>query len=124
MDIPIYMKFYPFDCLNPEQVELNGSRPVLVERGPYTFLEKRVKEIIGFEEDNKFVVYREQKFFHFVPELSEGTLDDEINALNIPVVVRTQFECSNSNVTIKLIVVNRQQRPALLRKRRHQTSAR
>jgi hypothetical protein len=35
--IPVYTKFYFFSMSNPEEYLTNRSKPVLVERGPYTF---------------------------------------------------------------------------------------
>lgn len=37
LPIPIFMQFYMFDCLNPEEV-LNGAKPYVVEKGPYTYM--------------------------------------------------------------------------------------
>lgn len=85
--MPITTKFYLFEVQNPEEVEFNGSHPVLKERGPYTFIQKRWKEIIGFEDRSRLLSYKEYKTYHFSREKSIGGLEDEIIALNIPVVV-------------------------------------
>ena len=73
--------------INPDDVEFNGSKPILRERGPYTFLQKRWKQIIGFEDGNKFVVFRQFKGFHFLRDKSVGDLSDEVTVLNIPIAV-------------------------------------
>ena len=35
--IPIYIKFYFFNMLNAEAFQDQGDKPVVEERGPYTF---------------------------------------------------------------------------------------
>jgi hypothetical protein len=35
--IPVYTRFYFFHIHNPEQILANHSKPILEERGPYTF---------------------------------------------------------------------------------------
>ena len=35
--IPLYTKFYLFDMLNAEDFEMNHAKPIVEERGPYTF---------------------------------------------------------------------------------------
>ncbi|KAI1286721.1 Lysosome membrane protein 2 [Halotydeus destructor] len=85
-DIPIYMKYYFFDVQNGDEVELNGSIPVLKEKGPYTFFEKQWKEIVQFEDNGQFVAYKNRKSFHFLRDMSTGDLSDEVNALNLPAV--------------------------------------
>ena len=35
--IPVYTKFYFFDMLNAEDFVMNQAKPVVKERGPYTF---------------------------------------------------------------------------------------
>lgn len=34
--IPVYLQFYPFDVMNPDEVTA-GGKPYVVERGPYTY---------------------------------------------------------------------------------------
>lgn len=70
---------------------MNGSSPIVTERGPYTFLQKIRKEIIGFENSKQLISYKDFKTYHFLREKSVGGLDDEITVVNIPVVVRSLF---------------------------------
>ena len=35
--MPVYTKFYFFDMLNPRDLFHNHEKPILEERGPYTF---------------------------------------------------------------------------------------
>ena len=35
--IPVYTKFYFFDMLNPSDLFYKHEKPILEERGPYTF---------------------------------------------------------------------------------------
>jgi hypothetical protein len=35
--IPVYTRFYFFHIHNPEEILANHSKPILEERGPYTF---------------------------------------------------------------------------------------
>lgn len=41
------------------------------------------------------MTYRERKFWHFVPELSNGTLEDEIVSLNIPMLASQEANRGN-----------------------------
>ena len=42
--IPIYMKVYFFNVLNAEAFQEHGERPVVKEKGPYTFRWSPLKE--------------------------------------------------------------------------------
>jgi len=42
--VPVYMDFYFFTVMNPDEVTINGSKPILNEVGPYVYKEVRVKE--------------------------------------------------------------------------------
>ena len=35
--IPVYTKFYFFNMLNADDFQINHGKPILEERGPYTF---------------------------------------------------------------------------------------
>ncbi|XP_072352417.1 lysosome membrane protein 2c isoform X2 [Scyliorhinus torazame] len=83
---PIYMQFYFFNVTNPTEV-LNGGKPYLEEKGPYTYREYKPKENVTFLDDGEMVSALTSKTYIFVPELSKGNpTTDLIRTVNIPVV--------------------------------------
>lgn len=90
--MPIYLRVYVFDIQNGYEVESKNAVPVLVERGPYTFFETREKVVTSWN-DTEQVSYKDVKTFYFDPELSNGTLDDMVSYINVPLVVSWGFLC-------------------------------
>ncbi|KAI1286724.1 Lysosome membrane protein 2 [Halotydeus destructor] len=84
--VPIYLKVYVFDIQNGDEVANNRAVPVLVQRGPYTFFETREKIVLDFSNDSEVIHYQDIKRFYFMPELSNGTLQDEVNFINVPLI--------------------------------------
>ncbi|XP_076470423.1 lysosome membrane protein 2-like [Babylonia areolata] len=82
--VPIYMQFYMFNVTNPEAVK-NGDKPILAQRGPYTYREERRKESIVFHE-NDTVSYREKQTFFFQRNMSVGDDTDIITTGNLVVL--------------------------------------
>jgi len=83
--VPMYLRFYLFNVTNTDDVVRHQAKPDLVEMGPYTFTEKHTR--INIETfDNGTMKFMQRRTWHFVPELSNGTLDDNITTLNVPVV--------------------------------------
>uniref|UniRef100_T1KWW1 Uncharacterized protein n=1 Tax=Tetranychus urticae TaxID=32264 RepID=T1KWW1_TETUR len=82
-DVPIYLKFYLFDVKNPDEI-MKGGKPKVEQKGPYSFLEKRVKEVESFSKDK--VTYKEVKTYHFDPETSHKSvsLNDAFTHINVP----------------------------------------
>jgi hypothetical protein len=87
VSVPIYLKIYVFDILNPTEFSLGNQRPHLKERGPYTFYETREKEIVGWDNETDTIEYHDLKTFYFDQSLSDGHLDDEVSVINAPLVV-------------------------------------
>ncbi len=52
----MYQTFYFFHLVNPANF-LQGRRPVYLEKGPYTFQQKRKKVEVEFSEDGMLVSY-------------------------------------------------------------------
>jgi len=50
--------------------------------GPYVFKEEHKKEEIEFDDPNYSVSFYQVKTWHFIEELSNGSLDDEITTVN------------------------------------------
>jgi hypothetical protein len=90
---PVYLKIYLFDVQNAQQV-LNGEKPVLRERGPYTYREWSTKEILGWSEDQQHLQYRVHKTYEFDRIRSVGDETDQITVLNVPLAVSPLF-CHN-----------------------------
>lgn len=58
-------------------------KPNLVEVGPYCFLERREKVNITFHPENGTVSYYQKRTWFFEPSMSNGSLQDEIQQLNV-----------------------------------------
>ena len=84
--ISIITKFYLFNITNPEEVEKHGRLPIVQELGPYTFSESRKKINISWSDDLNQVEYGQQRTWHFLPHLTNGSLEDNIYHLNVPMV--------------------------------------
>jgi hypothetical protein len=76
---PAYLDAYFFDVQNPDEI-LKGAKPVVVQKGPYTFDEKFRKLNIEWSDDGDTVTYYTWKYYVFNEEKSgKGlTLDDKI----------------------------------------------
>ena len=87
MTVPIYFKVYVFDVTNAADVTNRNAIPIVEQRGPFTFLEKRGKRILEFTNDSEIIDYKDIKTFFFQPHLSNGSLDDEVSVINVPLMV-------------------------------------
>jgi len=83
--IPVYTKFYFFNMLNAEDFEKNHGKPIVEERGPYTFREVEHKVNLVWHEDGT-VSYHRKKFWYFEQDMSVGSLQDTVVTLNLPMV--------------------------------------
>ncbi len=82
----ITRKYYFFDVQNPDEVQMGIEKPRLVERGPYTYIEKWEKrniEFLGLE----VVRFSPVVTLYFEPNLSNGTENDIITVINVPALV-------------------------------------
>lgn len=77
-----------FNWTNSDELMSPGVKPILVECGPYVFLESHKRSNITWN-DNGTVTYRQIRTWQFRPDLSNGTLADEITTLNVISAVRT-----------------------------------
>ncbi|XP_056592849.1 scavenger receptor class B member 1 isoform X2 [Triplophysa dalaica] len=77
--VPFFMSVYFFHVLNPVEI-LKGEKPMLQQRGPYVYRERRWKDNITFH-DNNTVSYREFRQYFFEESMSVG---DESDVVTIP----------------------------------------
>jgi len=80
--LPMYMEITMFNWTNSHEATQPDTKPQLAECGPYVFLEKHRRSNITWNE-NGTVTYNQIRTWHFVPRLSNGSLDDEITNLNV-----------------------------------------
>jgi hypothetical protein len=59
----------------------------------FEFREERHKVNLTWTTRNDSILYRNVKYWHFVPELSNGTEDDVITQLNAVAVVSSHLPC-------------------------------
>nr|ARO70304.1 sensory neuron membrane proteins 2 [Dendrolimus punctatus] len=79
--VPLDFKVYLFNVSNAEEVN-EGSKPKLMEIGPYVYKQTREKEVLGYGE-NDTIIYNLKKTFVFDPEASNGlSEDDDITVIN------------------------------------------
>ncbi|ODM93105.1 Scavenger receptor class B member 1 [Orchesella cincta] len=83
--VPVYLKVYLFNISNPKEFQ-NGSKPKLLEMGPYIFRENRTKVNIHHDDaTNDAITYEEHITYHFEQRLSgNAKLEDKITIINVP----------------------------------------
>jgi len=89
-NIPFYTKMYLFHIRNPAQFLDLGAKPIMEERGPYTFRTEEKKNNIVSNLDGT-VSYRRAKFWYFEPGMSNGSLSDIVTTINMPAVGAAEF---------------------------------
>ena len=80
---PLSLDIYFFNWTNPDDIYLNGTKPVLEELGPYRFTELSDKVDIVWNDENSTVSYRKKSLYYFDEEGSQGRLDDMVTTVNI-----------------------------------------
>jgi scavenger receptor class B, member 1 len=98
--IPMYLEIYLFNWTNYRDIANASIKPEFVEMGPYVFLEKHIRTNITWSEDESTVDFYQKRVWHFQPDLSNGSLDDNITNINpIAAVSFTMF-------AIEMIIFN------------------
>ena len=83
--VPIYAKYYLFHIVNPDEVK-KGAKPVLEERGPYTYIVHTQKFNITWQHSNATVSYDERTSYIIDSASSCDPFNDEITTINIPLM--------------------------------------
>ncbi len=95
--VPIYLQFWLWECVNTADV-IQGVKPMVVQRGPFTYLEHRTKSGVYFNE-NYTVTYRQPISYTFLRNMS---VDDEslsITMVNTPIVTIVSLIRNQTNRT-------------------------
>lgn len=91
--VPIYMQFFVFDVVNFEEVR-KGQKPLVEQKGPYSYREYREKQNITWDGKNSTVSYNERTWFVFDPSTSCGTCDpanDYVHTVNLPLITLAEM---------------------------------
>ncbi|CAH0546699.1 unnamed protein product [Brassicogethes aeneus] len=83
-------KVYFFEVTNPEEVLTKKKKPILQEKGPYTYKQTRSKTVISQDDDEDTVTYEEYLDFKFSPEDSVGMDNDSVQVFNTPMLAVIQ----------------------------------
>lgn len=86
--IPMYLRITMFNWTNPHEIKSANYKPNFVEMGPYVFLEKHERINVTFSRDNDTVSFYQNRTWHFVPEMSHGSLDDKVTNVDTIYAVR------------------------------------
>lgn len=78
----MYFDIYLFNWSNPNDIYNPNIKPSFTEMGPYVFLSSNERVNLDWHE-NHTLSFNQIRTWKFVPELSNGTLDDEITTLNV-----------------------------------------
>lgn len=89
--IVIYDSFYFFNVTNAINVTLYGEIPQLNQVGPFVFRQEREKVNITWSLDETLVGYDQIRRWHYEPDLSNGSLNDSIYHLNVPLVSSADY---------------------------------
>ncbi|XP_045485858.1 protein croquemort [Pieris rapae] len=101
--IPMYLECYMFNITNVDEIIARTAKTVQVEQlGPYVFRESHTKVNLTWN-DNSTITFYNQRYWHFEPEMSNGSLTDSITSLN-PIVVTIAYFMRHSHPLIKVTV--------------------
>lgn len=82
--VPIQMAFYVFNVTNGDDV-VAGEKPVLSEHGPYVYAMTAPRKDISFYTNNTVSYWCKNKLI-FQPHLSNGSEEDILFHINIPLI--------------------------------------
>lgn len=101
--VPIYLQFWLWECVNVHDVLL-GTKPMMKERGPFTYLEHREKVGVSFNE-NYTVTYRQVISYTFLRNMSYADEETPITMVNVPMVTIISLVRNLPNITQELVNV-------------------
>ncbi|XP_076446442.1 scavenger receptor class B member 1-like [Babylonia areolata] len=112
--VPVFFRIFVFDVVNPEEV-LQGGRPSVVEKGPYTYRVSLEKLNITFH-DNHTVSYRQRQVFLFDRERSVGWDNETFTTPNAPlftVGTLLQYQFPLAKEAVNLLMEGLEEKPLI-----------
>ncbi|KAJ2950288.1 hypothetical protein O0L34_g11653 [Tuta absoluta] len=89
--IPMYLECYLWNISNVDEILANKATKIkMVQMGPYTYKESHVRKNLTWINENSTVTYYSEKTWHFVPEMSNGSLSDMVTNVN-PIIATVAY---------------------------------
>ncbi|KAF9797566.1 hypothetical protein SFRURICE_007343 [Spodoptera frugiperda] len=101
--IPMFLEIFFFNISNVNEI-LSGTAEKIkvVEMGPYVFQESHTKVNLTWN-DNSTLTFYNQRFWHFRPEMSAGSIGDNITSIN-PVIATVAYLMRKQRLPLKVSV--------------------
>lgn len=77
----MYLEIYVFNWTNPNDIRNASIKRDFYEMGPYTFSEVHERTNMTWN-PNDTITFYQKRTWQFVPEMSVGTLDDNVTFVN------------------------------------------
>ncbi|XP_018327456.1 protein croquemort isoform X2 [Agrilus planipennis] len=102
--IPMYLELYLYNWTNADEVIASNFdiKPNFQECGPYVYEEVHTRVNLKWHE-NGTLTYQQKRTWQFVPELTNGSLEDEIVNVNV-IVATVAYNVRHSSFITKAIV--------------------
>ncbi|KAM3963725.1 scavenger receptor class B member 3 [Aphomia sociella] len=102
--IQMYLECFLFNISNVNELISGKNKKIRVEQmGPYVFRETHTKTNITWNNENSTLTFFNERWWHFEPEMSNGSLSDMVTSVN-PVVVTAAYVMRDYNIFYKLMV--------------------
>lgn len=99
--VPIYLQFWLWECVNTIDV-VQGRKPYLIQRGPFTYLEHRTKTGVFFNE-NDTVTYRQPISYTFLRNMSAEDETALVTMINTPIITIVSLARNQSKITQEIL---------------------
>ncbi|KAH9639996.1 hypothetical protein HF086_008091 [Spodoptera exigua] len=101
--IPMYLEIFFFNISNVNEILSGKAEKIkVVEMGPYVFQESHTKVNLTWN-DNSTLTFYNQRFWHFKPEMSVGSIGDNITSIN-PVIATVAYLMRKQRLPLKVSV--------------------
>ncbi|CAF4535928.1 unnamed protein product [Rotaria sp. Silwood1] len=103
--VPTYIQFWLWECVNPDDVVQQGRKPMVVQRGPFTYIENKTKTDVFFN-PNLTVSFRQPTSYTFVRHMSAADDSLPVVMINTPIITILNIARNLSKPTIYEDIVN------------------
>ncbi|KPJ06853.1 Protein croquemort [Papilio machaon] len=101
--IPMYLECYMFNITNVDEILAGKNVTLKVEQlGPYVYREHHTKEDITWN-DNNTVTFYNRRVWHFQPDMSNGSISDNITSIN-PIIATVGHIMRNEPLFLRVAV--------------------